>query len=98
MNAQKIKIPIVEFDEVKFEPAVLSSKKSLKPAARNREGRPADFVRREVVAGEVGIPRRGSEGMSLFGPRVQSFRPRPQRSPKNSTRRSADEFEMEPTK
>ena len=98
MNAQKTKIPIVGFDEVKFELAVLRSKRSLKPATLKSEGHSADFIRHEVVGGEVGVSRRGSEGVSSFGPRVQSFRPRPQRSPKNSARRPAGEFEMEPRK
>jgi hypothetical protein len=38
MNPSQNKIPIVEFDEVKFEPAVLRSKTSFKPVtghARN---------------------------------------------------------------
>jgi len=49
MNAHKIKIPIVEFDEVKFEPVVLRSKRSLKPAFA-RGGNPAAwFGRSEFV-------------------------------------------------
>ena len=98
MNAKKIKIPIVGFDEVKFELPVFRSKRSLKPATRKNEGRPEDFVEREVVGGEVGIPRRGSEGVCSFGPSVQSFRPRPQRAPKKSALRPAGEFELEPRK
>ena len=98
MNAHKFKILTVEFAEVKFEPAVLRSKKSLKPATRKPEGHPADMIRREVFAREVGVSRRGSEGVSSWGPRVQSFRPRPQRSPKNAVMRPADEFEMKPGK
>ena len=98
MNAHKIKIPIVEFDEVKFEPAVLRSKRSLKPVARQLERHSIDITRRDLFAKEVGIARRGSEGVSSIGPRVQSFRPRPQRSLKKSTKVPAREFEMEPRK
>src|SRR6266403_31873 len=70
VNAHQNRILVVEFAEVKFEPAVLSSKTSLKPAAITRHH---DFVR------ESKILRGGSEGLRLFGPLVQSFRPRPPR-------------------
>jgi hypothetical protein len=98
MNAHQNKIPITGFREVKFEPPVLRSKTSLKPATRQLERNLADITRRDLFAGEVGIPRRGSEGVSSLGPRVQSFRPRPLRSPKNSAKRPVGEFEMEPGK
>jgi len=98
MNAHRMKIPIVGFDEVKFEPAVLRSKTSLKPATRQLERHSADITRRNLFANEVGILRRGTEGVRSFGPRVQSFRPRPQRLVKNSAKRPARESELEPRK
>ena len=88
MNSSQNKIPIVEFCEVKFEPAVLGSKTSLKPATRQLERHPADIIKPNVFAGEVGNPRAGSEGVSSLGPLVQSFRPRPPRSLKNSAKTS----------
>jgi hypothetical protein len=41
------------------------------------------------------ILRAGSEGVRLLGPRVQSFRPSPPRSLKNSTKRPVCESEMQ---
>src|SRR6266404_5145724 len=92
------KIPMVEFDEVKFEPAILRSKTSSKPAARQLGRHSADILRRDDFAKGLRIPRAGSEGVRLFGPLVQSFRPRPLRSAKNSAKRPARESQMQPGK
>jgi len=77
MNPSQKQIPIVEFAEVKFEPAVLRSKTSLKPVARQRERHRADIPRRDDFARGWKILRAGSEGVRSLGPLVQSFRPRP---------------------
>jgi hypothetical protein len=98
MNAHQNKIPIAGFDEVKFEPEVLRSKTSLNPATLKFERHPAPITKRDVFAGEVGSLRRGSEGVSSFGPLIQSFRPRLPRSLKNRAKRLAGESEMESRK
>jgi hypothetical protein len=51
--------------------------------------------KRDDFAGGWRILRAGLEGVRLYGPLVQSFRPRPQRSLKNSPKRAADEPEMQ---
>ena len=74
---------MIEFGEVKFEPTVLRSKISLKRTARELEIHRANITAQAVFSREVENPRGGSEGVSSFGPLVQSFRPRPLRSLKN---------------
>ncbi len=98
MNPSQNIIPIVEFDEVKFEPAVLRSKTSFKQVTRQLERHLADIIKRNVFAEEVENPRGGSEGVSSLGPLVQSFRPRPRRSLKNGAKRRAGESEMQARK
>jgi hypothetical protein len=94
MNPSQNKIPIVEFEEVKFEPAILRLKTSSKPAARQR-GRPSAAISgRDAFAKEWRILRAGSEGVRLFGPLVQPFRPRPPRSLNDGAKRPAGEPEM----
>jgi hypothetical protein len=88
MNQNHKKILMVEFGEVKFEPAVLRSKTNLKLTTRRLE-RHSQISSSAMFAGEVGILRRSSEGVSLFGPLVQSFRPRPPRSLTSSAKRRA---------
>src|SRR6266478_4927183 len=95
MNPSQNKIPIVEFGEVEFEPTVLRSKTSLKPATRQLVGHPSDATEPDDFARERKILRAGSEGVSSSGPLVQSFRPRPQRSLKNGAKRPADESELQ---
>ncbi len=95
MNPSQNKIPIVEFGEVEFEPEVLLLETDLKPTARQLEGHSADITRRDDFVRERKILRAGSEGVSSFGPLVQSFRPRPQRSLKNGANRPICESEME---
>src|SRR6266403_390945 len=92
------KILMVEFDEVKFEPVILRPETSSKPAARQLGRHSADILRRDVLAKGWRILRAGSEGVRLFGPLVQSFRPRPLRSAKNSAKRPARESQMQPGK
>ena len=96
MNTSQNKIPFVEFGEVKFVPAVLLLKTGLKPATRQHERHWANITKRNDFAREWKILRAGSEGVSSFGPLVQSFRPRPPRSLKNGAKRPAGESEMEP--
>jgi len=95
MNPSQNRIPIIESGEVKFVLAVLRSKTSLKPTTRQREGHPANITRRDGFAREWETLRAGSEGVSSFGPPVQSFRPRPRRLPKNSAKHPVCESEME---
>ncbi len=87
MNPSQNKIPIVEFGEVKFEPEVLLLGTDLKPTAGSLKdprrvslGAMTSFRERKIL-------RAGSEGVSSFGPLVQSFRPRPPRSLKNRAKR-----------
>src|SRR4029077_12569248 len=94
VSASLKKILLVKFGEVKFERAVVASKTSLKPAARQLGRHQADITRREAFARERGIPRAGSEGVRLFRPLVQSLRPRPQRSLKDGANRPFCESEM----
>jgi len=54
MNPNQKEIPIAELGEVKFEPAVLRSKTSLKPITRHREGHRADMI-------QTRFPRLGVE-------------------------------------
>ena len=98
MNPSQNKIPIVKFGEMKFEPEVLLLETDLKPTARQLEGHSADITRRDDFVRERKIPRAGSEGVSSFGPFVQSFRPCPPRSLKNRAKRPVGESEMEPRK
>ncbi len=85
---------MVEFGEVKFEPAILRSKTSLKPAARPLEGHPADIARRDDSARKWKILRASAEGVSLLGPLVQSFGPRPLRSLRTGAKRPVRESEL----
>ncbi len=94
MNPSQNKIPIVEFGEVKFEPTVLRSKTSLKPATRQLVGHPSDATEPDDFARERKILRAGSEGVSSSGPLVHSFQPRPTSLPKNSAKRPVGESEM----
>jgi hypothetical protein len=94
MNTSQNKIPIVEFGQVKFVLAVLLLKTDLNPATQQRERRPENITRRDGFAREWKILRAGSEGVSSFGPLVQSFRPRSPRLPKNSAKRLLREAEM----
>ncbi len=94
MNTSQNKILIVEFGEVKFVPAVLLLKTGLKPTTGQLERHPAIITRRDVFAGESKILRAGSEGVSSFGPLVQTFRPRLPRLPRNSAKRPVCESEM----
>ena len=73
MNTSQNKIPIAEFREVKFVLAVLLLKTDLNPATQQRERRPENITRRDGFAREWRILRAGSEGVSSFGPLVQSF-------------------------
>jgi hypothetical protein len=95
MNTSQNKNPIAEFREVKFVPAVLLLKTDLNPAIQQRERQPENITRRNGLAREWKILRAGWEGVHLYGPLVQSFRPRPQRSLKNSPKRAADESELQ---
>src|SRR6266496_4095651 len=92
MNTSRNKIPIVEFGEVKFVPAVL------KPTTWQLERRRAHITRRDGFAREWKILRAGSEGVSPFGRLCLSFRPRPPRSLKNNAKRLVRESEMESRK
>jgi len=94
MNQRQITIPMLEFGEVKFEPAVLLLRTGLKPTERHR----ANIIRRDDFVRGWKILRAGSEEVSSFGPLVQSFRPRPPRLPKNSAKRLVCESEMESRK
>src|SRR6266446_5076722 len=98
MNQSQNKIPIVQFGEMKFEPAVLKSKTSLESATRRFERPPAGISKRDVFARDREILRAGSEGVSSFGPLVQSFRPRPPRSLRNSATHQVCESELQPRK
>ena len=62
MNTSQKQIPIVEFGEVKFVPAVLPLRTRFKPTTRRHERHPADTTRRNPFAGESKILRAGSEG------------------------------------
>src|SRR6266478_551702 len=95
MSASLKKILLVEFGEVRFEPVILRSKTSLKPTTRQRGRDRANITRHDGFDRELKILRAGSEGLRLFGPLVQSFRPRPQRSLKNGANRPICESEME---
>jgi len=98
MNTSHNKIPFVEFGEVKFVPAVLLLKTCLKPTTRQHERHRANITKRNDFAREWKILRAGSEGVSSFGPLVQSFRPRSPRLPKNSAKRLLRESEMQSRK
>src|SRR6267378_7607853 len=98
MNAHQNKTQITEFAEVKFEPAVLRSKTSLKPLSRQLERHRADITRRDDFARGWKILRAGSEGVRSLGPLVQSLRPRPPGSLKNSAKRPVCESEMQSRK
>jgi hypothetical protein len=98
MNAHQNKIPIVEFDEMKFEPAALKSKTSLESATRRFERHPAGISKHEGFARKWEILRAGSEGVSSFGPLVQSFRPRPPRPLRNSATHPVCESEPQAKK
>ncbi len=92
MNPTQKRIPVGEFGEVKFEPAVLVLRTGLKATARHRQ---IKMTRRGVFAKDWRIQRAGSEGVRLFGPLVQSFRPRPL---KDSAKRWAGESERQARK
>ena len=79
MNPTQKRIPVGEFGEVKFEPAVLVLRTGLKATARHRQ---IKMTRRAVFAKDWRV--------RLFGPLVQSFRPRPL---KDSAKRWAGESE-----
>ena len=98
MSTSQKKIPMVEFGEVKFVPAVLLLKTRLKPTTPQREEHPANISRRNAFAREWKILRAGSEGVSSFGPLIQCFRQRPPRLPRNSAKRPVCESEMESRK
>ena len=98
MNTRHNKIPIAEFREVKFVPAVLLLKTDLNPATQQRERQPENITRRNGFAREWKILRAGSEGVSPFGRLCLSFRPRPPRSLKNNAKRLVRESEMESRK
>ena len=98
MNQSQNKIPIVQFGEMKFEPAVLKSKTSLESATRLFERHPAGISKHEGFARKWEILRAGSEGVSSFGPLVQSFRPCPPRSLTNSEKRPVCESELQSRK
>jgi hypothetical protein len=87
MNTSQNKIPIAEFREMKFVPAVLLLKTDLNPATQQRERQPETITRRNGFAREWKILRAGSERVSSFGPLVQSLLPRPLRSLGNRARR-----------
>ena len=95
MNTSQNKIPIAEFREVKFVPAVLLLKTDLNPATQQSERQPETITGRNGFAREWKILRAGSEGVRLYGPLVQSFRPRPPRLVKNSAKRPVCESEMQ---
>ncbi len=95
MNTSQNKIPIAEFREVKFVPAVRLLKTDLNPATQERERQPENITRRNGFALEWKILRAGSEGARLYGPLVRSFRPRPPRLVKNSAKRPVCETEMQ---
>ena|SRR5258705_13845055 len=67
MTMSQKQIPIVEFGESKFVPAVLPLKTRFKPTTRRHERYPADTTRCDPFAGESKILRAGSEGGSPFG-------------------------------
>ena len=67
MNTRQNKIPIAEFREVKFVPAVLLLKADLNPATQQRERLPENITRRKGFAREWKILRAGSEGVRLYG-------------------------------
>ena len=98
MNSSQNKITIVDFREVKFVPAVITSKTSFKPVTRQPGRHPADIIKLNLFAEEVENPRAGSEGVSSLGPLVQSFRPRPPRSLKRAQKRPVRESEVESRK
>ena len=95
MNPTQKRIPVGEFGEVKFEPAVLVFRTGLKATARHRQ---IKMTRRAVFTKDWRIQRAGSEGVRVFGPLVQSFRPRPPGSLKDSAKRWAGESERQARK
>jgi hypothetical protein len=88
MNQSEITIPILDFEEAKFEPAILLLKTGLKSAERhqphiNRSGKSCGLVRKECVSPD---------------PLVQSFRPRPPRSLKYGAKRPVGKSEIQSRK